>query len=1173
LTSFARKRFVRVAFNTLTRRTSMSSRDSRRFGRIVVAAAAVGFLACSKGGGGDSSPGDNVGVARIAITQAPADATCARIRIQGTSFVEKTFSLKPNDSTVFTISGIPVGLDKFSAETFQEGCAAVTPTSVPTWVSDPVSVMVPRGTPVNVTLKMHPNTGGKVSLDFPGATDGGANNADGGATTPPANTDPFALGEPSFPSLVKGDVSSLSPERRALLAKLNASSKVPVQLTLDNATGIVLVANLQLPGGVAGATSIDKARSFLDAYQALFDPLVLAAELVPAVTPPHCGEVAIVERNVNKVPVFGSRYTLHFNNDGDLIQVVNGVAPAPAKVIKTDLGGITTNAGPNVTNNNAVAAMFPGVAVTTLLPPGIPPTGIKTQAVLVPAPDHSGLVQATVATWSDASGDLQAYVVVGGKAVAPVRVPGHAMKGLLAGQPRFLPSAQTALADMISYRNVGGVATTVLPGEVNPVESTYRFMEEHPALLRTGDARCQMMNRDVDESLVTPGAQFVRMSQKYAGLPVMGAEVAVSLEQTSHILSVSGHTLPFIDLPSSTSIGSSTAISVAGSVLSSAAATHPEAAAAITDALAQTAATRLVVFPGPLTASGRTKPATALAWEVKRGAFTIVVDAIGGGVIYGDTSRHSSNVIADGEGRNEFGRLFYTTVDVDGVPTGALPLNADVVPARTALATTAAAYGALGFGGFGGNFRANTNVNISSGCLNAFFDSTFTNEGYFCLGMGMDDVIGHEMTHGVIAHTSGLVYRDEPGAVNESYADLMGNLFFPDGAGGTAMLVGELTAGGAIRDMQTPGNFGQPGHISMFKPRDSTCDLFPWSCDNGFVHTNSGILNRAQWSLVMGVPSVTTGIGRAKMRLLSFITMTTRLTPMSRLNDISQLTRDVCDMFVSRGVTDGTGTAFVNSDCDQIPIAFNQVGLDPALSTGWSEPSLGFDGVDNFFTDGTTTPTGCNVTNVTATLNTLSGAQTIDLDPATPLPSSTNYLLVTGIDLRNPPNPIGTPSKFHSLHWYNIFGVKPSFATQVIVAPPPMGAPDCVTPIGFLPIQRTSGSIIHTFGSDPFGGSGTDVIGNASSGMNPACVVNNVQVEILADDGSGVTNGPGVSVTHTDHFMFWDFNKVVTLLNSGPRTLPNLTGTVNWSHDTGQSVRYRLRYFIDKPSFVADCIP
>jgi Zn-dependent metalloprotease len=38
------------------------------------------------------------------------------------------------------------------------------------------------------------------------------------------------------------------------------------------------------------------------------------------------------------------------------------------------------------------------------------------------------------------------------------------------------------------------------------------------------------------------------------------------------------------------------------------------------------------------------------------------------------------------------------------------------------------------------------------------------------------DVVGHELTHGVISHTCNLVYSNEPGALNEHFADVFGSL-------------------------------------------------------------------------------------------------------------------------------------------------------------------------------------------------------------------------------------------------------------------------------------------------------------------------------------------------------------------------------------------------------------
>jgi Zn-dependent metalloprotease len=118
------------------------------------------------------------------------------------------------------------------------------------------------------------------------------------------------------------------------------------------------------------------------------------------------------------------------------------------------------------------------------------------------------------------------------------------------------------------------------------------------------------------------------------------------------------------------------------------------------------------------------------------------------------------------------------------------------------------------------------------------------------------DVIGHELTHGVVDRTAGLVYWFQPGALNEHLADVFGSMVKQKQRGQDAAaadwLIGEglFTAnvnGQAIRSMKEPGTAyddpvlgrdEQPGHMDDF------LDL-PWWDDNGGVHLNSGIPNKA----------------------------------------------------------------------------------------------------------------------------------------------------------------------------------------------------------------------------------------------------------------------------------------------------------------------------------------
>lgn len=128
---------------------------------------------------------------------------------------------------------------------------------------------------------------------------------------------------------------------------------------------------------------------------------------------------------------------------------------------------------------------------------------------------------------------------------------------------------------------------------------------------------------------------------------------------------------------------------------------------------------------------------------------------------------------------------------------------------------------------------------------------------------GALDIVGHELTHGVINYTSGLLYQNESGALNESFADMMGTAveFFhqPPGNGPLRAdyLSGEdvVTPGGG-RSMENPAAYGQPDHYS----RRVVFAVPTASNDNGGVHTNSGIGNQAYYLAIQGGTNRTSGI-------------------------------------------------------------------------------------------------------------------------------------------------------------------------------------------------------------------------------------------------------------------------------------------------------------------------
>lgn len=115
-------------------------------------------------------------------------------------------------------------------------------------------------------------------------------------------------------------------------------------------------------------------------------------------------------------------------------------------------------------------------------------------------------------------------------------------------------------------------------------------------------------------------------------------------------------------------------------------------------------------------------------------------------------------------------------------------------------------------------------------------------------------VIGHELSHGVVQFSGGLVYQDQAGALNESFADVFGVLVVQRKRGEEAheasWLVGDgILAPGvngvALRSMKAPGTaYDDP--VLGRDPQPYEMDGYVvTSADNGGVHINSGIPNHA----------------------------------------------------------------------------------------------------------------------------------------------------------------------------------------------------------------------------------------------------------------------------------------------------------------------------------------
>ncbi|MGH2657149.1 MAG: M4 family metallopeptidase, partial [Actinomycetota bacterium] len=235
---------------------------------------------------------------------------------------------------------------------------------------------------------------------------------------------------------------------------------------------------------------------------------------------------------------------------------------------------------------------------------------------------------------------------------------------------------------------------------------------------------------------------------------------------------------------------------------------------------------------------------------------------------------------------------------------------------------------------------------------NAFWDGA---QMVYGEGFAVDDVVGHELTHGVTEFTSHLFYYYQSGAINESLSDVFGEFVdLTNGAGNddpsVRWLLGEDIPGiGAIRDMEDPPAFGHPDRMTS---PNYTAD--PNEIDGGGVHTNSGVNNKAAFLITDGATfngQTVTGLGITKAAHVYYEAATNLLTSASDYADLATGLMQACTNLIGTfGIT--------AADCDEVLQAVLAVEMDqtppaapnpeaPVCPTGQSPANLFFDDLEN----------------------------------------------------------------------------------------------------------------------------------------------------------------------------------------------------------------------------------
>lgn len=183
------------------------------------------------------------------------------------------------------------------------------------------------------------------------------------------------------------------------------------------------------------------------------------------------------------------------------------------------------------------------------------------------------------------------------------------------------------------------------------------------------------------------------------------------------------------------------------------------------------------------------------------------------------------------------------------------------------------------------------------------------NAGFFPLAASLD-VGGHEMSHGVIQETANLVYQDQPGALNESFADIFGVMidrddwFLGEGVTRTSYI-----PTGRLRDMSDPHNGGSSLNDPGWQPKHMD-EIYLGTQNNGGVHINSGIANYAFYLYA-------TAVGKDDAEQVYFRALANYLNRSSEFID--------CRLAVVQAATDLFGANSTQVSAAQN--AYDQVGI------------------------------------------------------------------------------------------------------------------------------------------------------------------------------------------------------------------------------------------------------
>lgn len=510
------------------------------------------------------------------------------------------------------------------------------------------------------------------------------------------------------------------------------------------------------------------------------------------------------------------------------------------------------------------------------------------------------------------------------------------LSGVMGGNVTVRFSEATGAARFVS---AGEDATIPVTGGATAQDRAFAFFEQWGTLFGVSDARAELVVSRVD---ATDGATTVRMGQRHAGLPVFSGEMLVHLDAASNVTAANGTFVPGLKVPTTPAVSAAAAAGAATAAVAEALGLNVAALRASEPVLGIANTGLVQDEPGH----------QALAWAITvTGSATrqfVKIDALSGALL----ERHEGI-------HNELRRENYNMLEQSDYGLAVKCRFEGEAPSGDPDCDNAYTYSGDTYNFFYNGFRRDSFDNrgtalksyvhyFSPICPNAFWNGSVMT---YCSGFPHDDVAGHEITHGVTEFSANLVYAYQPGALNESFSDIFGEaidlLNSSENEPGGEWLIGEgIAPGVGLRNMRDPAAlpWRDPDACTS---RNYTCS----PSDNGGVHTNSGVPNKAFYLMVAGgtFNGVTVkGIGLAKAVAIQYRALTQYLSVYSNFTDANDALLASCRDLRNRWVNDPdpeTGGArlvrVVKGDCAQVAAALDAVDMTAPVCTDVAPTAAG----------------------------------------------------------------------------------------------------------------------------------------------------------------------------------------------------------------------------------------